>query len=200
MPDKKVSVSAAFKMLESAVELQPSVFNFADVQQNSYYYNAVQWAAAQGITSGTTPTIFSPDKVCTRAEAVTFLWRANGSPSPAGNTNPFTDVTSGEYYYDAVLWAVENGIVSGTSVTSFSPNAIVTRGQTVSFLYRAAGSPMVNENLPFSDVLGDSYYANAVKWAVSENVTSGTSVTASSPDRSCTRAQIVTFLYNAKAN
>lgn len=194
MPNEKVTVSAVFK------ESQASAINFIDVQQNAYYYNAVQWAAAQGITSGTTPTTFSPDSVCTRAEAVTFLWRANGSPSPTGSVNPFSDVTSGEYYYDAVLWAVENGIVSGTSATKFSPNVIVTRGQTVSFQYRAVGSPMVSKNLPFSDVSDDAYYANAVKWAVSEGVTNGTSATEFSPDRSCTRAQIVTFLYNAKAN
>ncbi|RKJ76154.1 hypothetical protein D7X33_15360 [Butyricicoccus sp. 1XD8-22] len=199
MPDEEVTVYAVFKPTNEIGQLPEIPFNFTDVPQNEYYYDAVRWAVEQGITSGTTLTMFSPDKSCTRAEAVTFLWRANGCPSPLGNVNPFTDVARDEYYYNAVLWAVENGIASGTSATTFSPNAVVTRGQTVSFLYRAAGSPAVGGGLPFLDVASDAYYANAVQWAVSEGITSGTSAMAFSPDADCTRAQIVVFLYRAQS-
>ena len=125
---------------------------------------------------------------------VTFLWRAAGSPEPTTANNPFTDVQAGSYYYDAVLWAVEQGITSGTSATTFAPDATVTRAQTVTFLYRAAGSPAVSGG-SFADISADAYYADAVAWAVSEGVTVGTSDTTFSPNMNCTRAQIVTFLY-----
>lgn len=156
---------------------------------------------AQGITSGTSATAFSPDASCTRAQTVTFLWRAAGSPAPQGSTNPFTDVQSSSYYHNAVLWAVEQGITAGTSATTFSPDAAVTRGQTVTFLYRAAGSPATGSgSSPFGDVASNAYYASAVQWAVSKGVTAGTSATTFSPDSNCTRAQIVTFLYRDRAN
>ena len=170
---------------------------FADVSDGAYYADAVAWALDQGITSGTSATTFSPDASCTRAQMVTFLWRAAGAPTPKAGGNPFEDVQSGAYYYDAVLWAVQQGITSGTSATTFSPDEVVTRGQTVTFLYRAAGSPVVVENNPFTDVEPDAYYAQAVLWAFSKGVTSGTDDHNFSPNADCTRAQIVTFLYRA---
>ncbi|RKJ76153.1 hypothetical protein D7X33_15355 [Butyricicoccus sp. 1XD8-22] len=173
---------------------------FADVPSNTYYYDAVNWAVEQDVTAGTTATAFSPGAACTRAQTVTFLWRAAGSPIPQSNVTPFADVRADAYYYNAVLWAVEQGITSGTDANTFSPDAIVTRGQTVAFLYRAAGSPSVGGNLPFSDVTDNAYYTKAVQWAVSAGITSGTSAAAFSPDMSCTRAQIVTFLYNSRTN
>ena len=129
---------------------------------------------------------------------MTFLWRAAGSPAPKSSVNPFTDVSTSAYYYDAVLWAVERGITAGTSATTFSPDATCTRGQIVTFLYRAVGTTTSGTN-PFVDVADSAYYADAVKWAVAEGVTAGTSATTFSPDASCTRGQIVTFLYRAYA-
>ena len=192
MPRSAVTVEAAF--VEIATEPETPVFT--DVPTSAYYYDAVLWAVENGVTEGTSATTFSPDMSCTRAQMVTFLWRAAGSPEPVTTTNPFTDVNSGVYYYDAVLWAVEQGITSGTSATTFAPDATCTRAQTVTFLYRAAGSPAVSGG-SFSDVSADAYYADAVAWAVSEGVTVGTSDTTFSPDMNCTRAQIVTFMYRA---
>ena len=171
---------------------------FADVKEGAYYYDAVLWAVEQKITSGTSATTFSPDASCTRAQMVTFLWRAAGSPKVENGKNPFTDVQADAYYYDAVLWAVEKGVTSGTSATTFSPDATVTRGQTVTFLYRNAGSPEVSGTMPFTDVEADAYYAKAVQWAVQQKITTGTSETTFSPMSDCTRGQIVTFLYRAK--
>ena len=148
----------------------------------------------QKITSGTSATTFSPDASCTRAQMVTFLWRAAGSPKVENGKNPFVDVKADAYYYDAVLWAVEKGVTSGTSATTFSPDATVTRGQTVTFLYRANGSPAAN-GASFSDVAADEYYANAVAWAVRSGITTGTGNGKFSPSADCTRGQIVTFLY-----
>ena len=173
---------------------------FADVKSDAYYYDAVLWAAEQGITGGTTSTTFSPNHPCTRAQVVTFLWRAAGSPAPMSTTNPFTDVKSGAYYYDAVLWAVEQGITKGTTTTKFSPDITVNRGQTVTFLYRAAHSPAVMGSNPFVDVRAGMYYENAVLWAVEQGITNGTTDTTFSPAASCTRGQIVTFLYRAAKN
>lgn len=170
---------------------------FVDVKKGAYYYDAVLWAVEQKITSGTSATTFSPDASCTRAQMVTFLWRAAGSPKVENGKNPFTDVKADAYYYDAVLWAVEKGVTSGTSATTFSPDATVTRGQTVTFLYRNAGSPEVSGTMPFADVEADAYYAKAVQWAVQQKITDGTSFTTFSPLDTCTRAQIVTFLYRA---
>ena len=171
---------------------------FVDVKEGAYYYDAVLWAVEQKITSGTSATTFSPDASCTRAQMVTFLWRAAGSPKVENGKNPFTDVKADDYYYDAVLWAVEKGVTSGTSATTFSPDATVTRGQTVTFLYRNAGSPEVSGTMPFTDVEADAYYAKAVQWAVQQKITTGTSETTFSPMSDCTRGQIVTFLYRAK--
>ncbi len=189
MPGTRVEVEVSFKLIET----EPEAPAFADVPASAYYADAVAWAVEQGITSGTSATTFSPDMSCTRAQIVTFLWRANGSPKADG-ANPFTDVSADAYYYDAVLWAVKEGITSGTSATTFSPDATVTRGQTVTFLYRAAGAPAVSGG-GFADVAADAYYADAVAWAVKEGITSGTGATTFSPDAACTRGQIVTFMY-----
>lgn len=191
MPASKVTVFATFK---AATHDCPSE-KFTDVDISQYYHEAVDWAVTNGVTVGTSATNFSPNASCTRAQMVTFLWRAAGSPAPATWVNPFTDVESGAYYYDAVLWAVEKGITVGTSATTFSPDATVTRGQTVTFLYRCAGSPAVSGSNSFVDVDSNAYYANAVQWAVTNEVTYGTSTTTFSPENDCTRAQIVTLLY-----
>jgi len=177
----------------------PQTGVFVDVPEGSYYEEAVNWAVEQGITKGTDATHFSPDGICTRAQAVTFLWRAAGSPAPKSSTMPFTDVKSGVYYYDAVLWAVENGITKGTTDTTFSPNMNCSRAQIVTFLWRSEKSPAAGTVNPFTDVKSDAYYADAVLWAVKEDVTKGTTDTTFSPDADCTRAQIVTFIYRALA-
>ena len=171
---------------------------FVDVPAGSYYEDAVDWAVENGITKGTDDTHFSPDGICTRAQAVTFLWRAAGSPEPETRAMPFTDVPVGSYYYDAVLWAVENGITEGTSDTTFSPNATCTRAQIVAFLWRSEKSPAAGTANPFADVKSTAYYADAVLWAVKEDITKGTTNTTFSPDADCTRAQIVTFLWRCK--
>ena len=176
----------------------PQTGVFVDVATGSYYEDAVDWAVENGITKGTDDTHFSPDGICTRAQAVTFLWRAAGSPAPKTNTMPFTDVNAGSYYYDAVLWAVENGITKGTSDTTFSPNMICTRAQIVTFLWRSEKSPAAGTANPFADVKSTAYYAGAVLWAVKENITKGTTSTTFSPNADCTRAQIVTFLWRCK--
>ncbi len=173
----------------------PQTGVFVDVATGSYYEDAVDWAVENGITQGTDDTHFSPDGICTRAQAVTFLWRAAGSPEPETRAMPFTDVPVGSYYYDAVLWAVENGITKGTSDTTFSPNMTCTRAQIVAFLWRSEKSPAAGTANPFADVKSTAYYAVAVLWAVKENITKGTTNTTFSPDADCTRAQIVTFLY-----
>lgn len=174
---------------------------FTDVAQGVYYYDAVQWAVGKKITSGTSATTFTPDGICTRAQTVTFLWRSQGSPKAAGAENPFTDVSKDAYYYDAVLWAVEQGITNGTSATTFSPDATVTRGQTAAFLWRVAKQPQADQTAnPFADVTQDAYYYNAVLWAVAKEITNGTSSTTFSPDQGCTRAQIVTFLWRTNSN
>ena len=176
----------------------PQTGVFVDVATGSYYEDAVDWAVENGITKGTDDTHFSPDGICTRAQAVTFLWRAAGSPKPEPCAMPFTDVPVGSYYYDAVLWAVENGITKGTSDTTFSPNMTCTRAQIVAFLWRSEKSPAAGTANPFADVKSDAYYADAVLWAVKENITKGTTSTTFSPNVDCTRAQIVTFLWRCK--
>ena len=190
MPGSKVTVEASFKRIET----EPEAPAFVDVPAGAYYADAVAWAVEQGVTTGTSANTFSPDLSCTRAQMVTFLWRANGSPK-AAKANPFTDVSADAYYYDAVLWAAEKGITSGTTATTFSPDAVLTRSQTVTFLWRANGSPVVNYAMNFADVDGSAYYTEAVRWAVSEGITAGTGGNTFSPDAPCTRAQIVTFLY-----
>ena len=176
----------------------PQTGVFVDVATGSYYEDAVDWAVENGITKGTDDTHFSPDGICTRAQAVTFLWRTAGSPKPETRAMPFTDVPVGSYYYDAVLWAVENGITKGTSDTTFSPNMTCTRAQIVAFLWRSEKSPAAGTANPFADVKSTAYYADAVLWAVKENITKGTTNTTFSPDADCTRAQIVTFLWRCK--
>ena len=176
----------------------PQTGVFVDVATGSYYEDAVDWAVENGITKGTDDTHFSPDGICTRAQAATFLWRAAGSPKPETRTMPFTDVPVGSYYYDAVLWAVENGITKGTSDTTFSPNMTCSRAQIVAFLWRSEKSPAAGTANPFADVKSDAYYADAVLWAVKENITKGTTSTTFSPNADCTRAQIVTFLWRCK--
>ena len=171
---------------------------FVDVATGSYYEDAVDWAVENGITKGTDDTHFSPDGICTRAQAVTFLWRTAGSPKPETRAMPFTDVPVGSYYYDAVLWAVENGITKGTSDTTFSPNMTCSRAQIVAFLWRSEKSPAAGTANPFADVKSTAYYADAVLWAGKENITKGTTNTTFSPDADCTRAQIVTFLWRCK--
>ena len=175
----------------------PQTGVFVDVATGSYYEDAVDWAVENGITKGTDDTHFSPDGICTRAQAVTFLWRAAGSPASKTSAMPFTDVPVGSYYYDAVLWAVENGITKGTSETRFSPDDTCTRAQIVAFLWRSEKSPAAGSHNPFADVKSTAYYAGAVLWAVKENITKGTTATTFSPDADCSRAQIVTLLYRA---
>ena len=172
---------------------------FSDVAGGAYYNEAVRWAVKNGIASGTDAKHFSPDAACTRGQAVTFLWRAAGCPAPALAENPFADVKPTDYCYDAVLWAVQTGVAKGTSASTFSPDAPCTRGQIVTFLYRAAGSPSGYGNSGYTDVPETSYCAAPVAWAVALRVTSGTSAITFSPDALCTRAQIVTFLYRANA-
>ena len=172
--------------------------SFVDVPSGSYYEDAVDWAVANGITTGMDAAHFSPDGICTRAQAVTFLWRAAGRPAPESRTMPFTDVPADSYYYDAVLWAVENGITKGTSSTTFSPDDTCTRAQIVTFLWRSEQSPAAGSSNPFTDVSADAYYADAVLWAVKAAITTGTTRTTFSPDAECTRAQIVTFLWRCK--
>ena len=190
MPASKVTVETSFKA-EAPVVKHP----FTDVPEGSWYEDAVIWAVDRGITSGTGATTFEPDGICTRAQAVTFLWRAAGSPAPTTVSMPFTDVKAGSWYYDAVLWAVEKDITKGTSDITFSPDLNCSRGQIVTFLWRAAGSPAVSGNAAFTDVVVDAYYADAVLWAVKEGVTNGSSATTFGPDVECSRSQIVTFIY-----
>ena len=187
MPASKVTVSAEFAEIET--------LDFADVPTDAYYYEAVKWAAKKGITGGIGNGLFGPNQPCTRAQIVTFLWRAAGSPEPK-TMSSFADVSMDAYYAKAVAWAVENGITTGTGDGKFSPDATCTRAQSVTFLFRAIGK-LVDSKAEFSDVLTDSYYANAVAWAVENGVTNGIGDGLFGPDNSCTRAQIVTFLYRA---
>ena len=174
---------------------------FLDIQSNAYYYDAVQWAVKEGITNGYgSDREFAPDVACTRGQVVTFLWRAAGQPAPASRENPFTDVKSGDFYYDAVLWAVEQGITNGLSATTFGPDVICNRGQVATFLHRYAGEPAHSGNNPFTDVKKKDFYYDAVLWAVEAGITKGYgSDSVYAPDVECTRGQIVTFLHRAIA-
>ena len=192
MHASKVTVAAMFKA-EQSTGKNP----FTDVPAGSYYEDAVIWAVDKGITTGTSATTFNPNGICTRAQAVTFLWRAAGSPAAKSSAMPFADVKAGSYYETAVLWAVENGITKGTSDTMFSPDATCSRAQIVAFLWRSEKSPAAGTANPFADVKSTAYYADAVLWAVKEDITKGTTSTTFSPNADCTRAQIVTFLYRA---
>lgn len=190
MPTGKVEVKATFMEDNSMLNF------FYDVPNNAYFYEAVKWAVKNGITTGVGDNLFAPEQPCTRAQIVTFLWRAAGSPEPKGAASGMTDVVSGSYYEKAVAWAIENGITTGTTTSTFSPDATCTRAQSVTFLFRAIGK-LVDSKAEFSDVLTDSYYANAVAWAVENGVTNGIGDGLFGPDNSCTRAQIVTFLFRA---
>ena len=187
MPDGKVSVEAEF--------VKTAATSFADVPANAYFADAVKWAVDKGITNGLSDTMFGPYESCTRMQIVTFLWRAAGSPEPK-TASSFTDVPASAYYAKAVAWAVENGITNGMTEMTFAPDATCTRGQSVTFLHRALGKK-VESSANFTDVKSDAFYADAINWAVANNVTNGTSATTFSPNADCTRAEIVTFLYRA---
>lgn len=189
MPGSKVEVKATFME-------DNSVFNFFyDVPNDAFFYEAVKWAVKSGVTNGLSDTMFGPYESCTRAQIVTFLWRAAGSPEPK-TASSFADVPASAYYAKAVAWAIENGITNGMTETTFAPDATCTRGQSVTFLYRALGKK-VESSTSFTDVKSDAFYADAVNWAVASDVTNGTSATTFSPNADCTRAEIVTFLYRA---
>lgn len=199
-PDGYADMSAAEILADlfGDAETQPSQKGFNDVKPGDYFYDAVNWAVEKGITTGTSATTFSPNASCTRAQIVTFLWRASGSPEPKTASNPFTDVAANAYYCKAVLWAVENGITTGTSATTFSPGAPCTRAQGVTFLWRANGRKAASAAASFTDVASDAYYAPAVAWAAEQNVTGGVGNGLFSPDTTCTRAQIVSMLYRLR--
>ena len=196
MPASKVTVTAAFAE-KKAEPIAPEKL-FADVSAEEYYYEAVKWASENGVTGGIGENLFGANLPCTRAQIVTFLWRAAGSPEPKGMSG-FVDVSADAYYAKAVAWAVEEGIVSGTSATTFNPDAVCTRAQSVAFLYRAFGEK-VNKAAGFSDVSADAYYADAVAWAVENGVASGIGGGLFAPDQDCARGQIVAFLYRAYQN
>lgn len=189
MPASKVEIKATFV---KEVETSP----FSDVSTSAYYYEAVKWAQEKGITGGIGNGLFGPNQPCTRAQIVTFLWRAAGSPEPKSMSS-FSDVSADSYYAKAVAWAVENGITTGTGDGKFSPDATCTREQAVAFLYRASGSPAVSGGSAFSDVAANAYYADAVAWAEKNGVTGGIGGGLFGSRNTCTRAQIVTFLYRA---
>lgn len=199
-PDGYADMSAAEILADlfGDAETQPSQKGFNDVKPGDYFYDAVNWAVEKGITIGTSATTFSPNASCTRAQIVTFLWRASGSPEPKTASNSFTDVAANAYYCKAVLWAVENGITTGTSATTFSPDAPCTRAQGVTFLWRANGSKAASAAASFTDVASDAYYAPAVAWAAEQNVTGGVGNGLFSPDTTCTRAQNVSMLYRLR--
>ncbi|MBQ6946703.1 MAG: S-layer homology domain-containing protein, partial [Clostridia bacterium] len=187
MPAGDVSLTAVFKKQSNP---------FVDVKKKDYFYDAVLWAVDNGITAGATKTSFAPNDPCTRGQIVTFLWRAAGCPEPKSSKNPFTDVKKSDYYYKAVLWAVENNITAGATKTTFAPKSPCTRGQIAAFLWRAAGCPEPKSgNNPFTDVKKKDFYYKAVLWAVENGITAGTTKTTFGPNESCTRGQIVTFLY-----
>ena len=194
MPAGNVEVKAVFEK-DATPPPGPAVNPFVDVPAGSFYYDAVLWAVEKGVTTGTSATTFEPDGSCTRAQAVTFLWRVAGCPAPKSAAMSFTDVKAGSFYYDAVLWAVENGITKGTSETTFEPEGICTRAQIVTLIWRAQKSPAAGTDNPFNDVKAGSFYETAVLWAVKAGVTKGTSAVTFEPEGICTRAQIVTLIW-----
>ena len=191
MPSGRVEVKATFMEDNSVLNF------FYDVPNDAYYYEAVKWAVGKGITDGIGNNLFAPDQPCTRAQIVTFLWRAAGSPEPK-NMGSFADVAADSYYAKAVAWAMENGVTTGTTAATFSPDAVCTRAQAVTFLARALNAKAASA-AEFSDVPADSYYADAVAWAAANGVTEGIGGGLFAPDNDCTRGQIVTFLYRALA-
>ena len=191
-----VSAAAGKPVPAVTAESQPQ---FQDVQESDYYYNAVLWAVDYGITQGTSETTFSPAQPCTSAQIVTFLWRAFREPEPETTQNRFMDVKAGKYYEKPVRWAAEQNITAGTTPTTFSPGRDCTRAQTLTFLWRACGSPAVsNAENPFQDVKAGSYYYRAVLWAIQTGITTGSSADMFYPNQTCTRAEAVTFLYRAR--
>ncbi len=194
------TVKATLFDLETTFKVTIVPSPFTDVVKDSYYEDAVAWAMDWGITTGTTETTFDPGKACSRAQIVTFLWRTAGCPEPENTTMPFTDVKEGAYYYDAVLWAVENGITTGKNATTFAPGETCNRAQIVTFLWRYNNERQVKNSDVFTDVKADAYYAEAVYWAAKEGITTGTSASLFSPSKACSRAQIVTFLYRSENN
>ncbi len=199
--DSLLNATIHFMNSESSDDPTEPVENpFEDVAESDYFAEPVLWAVEQGITTGTSAGKFSPERACTRGQIVTFLWRAAGSPEPKSTENPFTDISAKDYYYKAVLWAVENEITTGTGKGKFSPEKPCTRGQVATFLWRAEGKPepASTEN-PFGDIASGEYYYDAVLWAVEQGITNGTGKDKFSPDKDCTRGQIVTFLYRAMA-
>ena len=175
--------------------LSSYVFAFTDVPNNTYYTKPVEWAVNNNITSGTSPNTFQPFKPCSRAEIVTFLWRYSGSPEPKENKQIFQDINKTAYYAKTVTWAYENKITSGINKNTFSPNQPCSRAQAVTFLWRLKNQPLINNDIPFVDIKPNTYYYNAIKWAVQENITNGTDTNHFSPDTICSRSQIITFLY-----
>ena len=196
----KISISTGNSYLQNAQWhcVIPRENPFVDIAEGDYYYDPILWAVEKGITNGMSANTFAPDATCTRGQVVTFLWRANGCPKPTRTDNPFTDVKSSDYYYDAIIWAVETGITSGMGGTTFAPDAECTRGQVATFLWRAKGSPQPKPtDNPFSDVKSSDYYYDPIIWALENNITSGMGGSKFAPDIACTRGQIVTFLYRA---
>ena len=194
-PYRTYTVLGSSGATATSVRLGTPQAGFTDVPAGQYYAAPVEWAAAQGITTGTGGSSFSPGQTCTRAQVVTFLWRAAGRPEPLADGTRFTDVRITDYFYQAVLWAVENGITNGVDDAHFAPNATCTRGHVVTFLYRFEHSPAVTIGNPFTDVRAQDYFYSAVLWAVSRGVTNGVSATQFAPANGCTRGQVVTFLY-----
>ena len=192
MPASDVTVKAVFAAAEADIEDE----TFTDVAEDAYYHDAVLWAVENGITNGMTESTFAPKATCTRAQMVTFLWRAAGCPVPQNAAHSFTDLDKDAYYYNAVLWAVEKGITNGVSLDAFDPNGTVTRGQAMTFLWRMDGKTAADADHVFTDVEDGAYYEDAVAWGADEAITNGTSATTFSPDDACIRGQIVTFLYN----
>ena len=173
---------------------------FSDVKESDWFYNSVMWAVENAVTGGKTATTFAPNDSCTRAQVVTFLWAANGKPEPVSANNPFTDVADDAWYAKAVLWAVENGITAGISADAFGPNQTCTRAQIVTFLYAAVGKPAVNGSSDFVDVANADWFVKPVLWAAQNRVTSGIGGGMFGPEQTCTRAEVVTFLYKVYGN
>lgn len=188
-------------MLSLALPALAADSPFTDVNPEDYFYGSVLWAYESGITAGTGGDLFSPNRPCTRGQIVTFLWRAQGEPEPESTDLPFTDVPRDAYYCKAVLWAVENGITSGTGAGRFSPDAKCSRSQVATFLWRLAGCPQPSaQECPFFDIVRGDFYYDAVLWAVEQDITAGTGNNSFSPQANCSRAQIVTFLFRALAD
>ena len=198
-PYHVIETGGGIDTVDPLILIGPACVVKLDVPAGSYYEDAVKWAIEKGITEGKTDTTFAPDEVCTRGQVVTFLWRAAGKPAPKSTTMPFTDVAEGSYCYDAVLWAIENGITKGTTETTFSPNKACTRGEIVTLLFRSQNASAGTQANPFKDVPAGKFYTDAVLWAVEAGVTKGYTADTFRPDMSCNRAQIVTFLWRLLA-